>query len=362
MALRCHAPTLKCHSFIFLKQLGFGSYRRLGTPQSLLKSTPDLPIGAQSGQPGRRPMSAFHDSEISRSILESLPTGLCVVDTQKRIALWSDGAERITGHLRHEVIGHRCVGEPLLHCDHQDCEWCDEDCPLARAMKTGQPAEAIGFLRHKAGHEIPVRVRAVPVRNAHGSIIGAAEMFENEQKVTVPDHREDRVRLPGCVDEITGLANHVMAQSRLRETLGTFTEVQVPFGILCFRLEGLEHFRASFGPEAASSLLRVVAHTLEGALWRTDFVSRWSDDEFLVILNGCQAEGLRSVRERLRHMLASDGIEWWGERRSLPISIGQATAQPGDTIVSLMERAQKSRAAASAGHVPGATANTGSGS
>jgi len=24
---------------------------------------------------------------------------------QKRILLWSDGAERITGHLRHEVIG-----------------------------------------------------------------------------------------------------------------------------------------------------------------------------------------------------------------------------------------------------------------
>jgi len=307
-------------------------------------------------------MFALSDSEISRGILESLPTGLCVVDMQKRIALWSDGAERITGHLRHEVIGRCCVGKSLLHCDHQDCEWCNEDCPLARAMKTGQPAEAIGFLRHKAGHEIPVRARAVPVRNTHGSIIGAAETFEDEQQVAVPDHREDRVKRPGCVDEVTNLASHVMAQSRLRETLATFTEVQVPFGILCFRFEGLEHFRASFGPEAASSLLRMVARTLEGALWRTDFVSRWSDDEFLVILNGCRDEGLRSVRERVRRMLASDGIEWWGERRSLPISIGQAAAQSGDTVESLMERVQQSLATASAGHAPAATGRTTSGS
>jgi len=302
-------------------------------------------------------MFAFHDSEICRSILESLSTGLCVVDTEKRIVLWSDGAERITGHLRHEVIGHCCVGEALLHCDHQDCEWCNEDCPLARAIKTAQPAQAIGFLRHKAGHEIPVRVRAVPVRNAHGSIMGAVETFDDDEPLVRRDCNEERMQLPNCVDNVTDLASHTMAQSRLRETLGTFAEVQVPFGILCFRLEGLEHFRASFGPEAASSLLRVVARTLEGALWRTDFVGRWSDDQFLVILNGCQDEALRSVRERIRRMLASDGIEWWGERRSLPVSIGQASAQPDDTIDSIMERAQKSLAAVPAKCARAATAS-----
>jgi len=291
-------------------------------------------------------MSGFHDPEISRSILENLPTGLCVADMEKRIVLWSDGAEQITGHMRHEVIGHCCVGEALLHCDQQDCEWCNEDCPLARAIKTGQPAEAIGFLRHKAGHEIPVRARAVPVRNAHGSIIGAAETFEEDRARR--DHPEDRMDLPDCVDGVTGMASHTMAQSRLREALGAFADVHVPFGILCFRLEGLVHFRSSFGPEAASSLLRMVARTLEGALWRSDFVSRWSEDQFLVILNGCREKVLRSVRERIRHILANDSIEWWGDRRSLPISIGQATAQPGDTIESLMDRAQKSTNAASA--------------
>jgi PAS domain S-box-containing protein len=51
-------------------------------------------------------MPAFEDSETYRVSLESLPTGLCVVDLQKKIVFgMSDGAERITGHLRHEVIG-----------------------------------------------------------------------------------------------------------------------------------------------------------------------------------------------------------------------------------------------------------------
>ena len=144
-------------------------------------------------------------------------------------------------------------------------------------------------------------------------------------------------------------------RSHLRQTLATFVEVQIPFGVLCLRLEGLQHFRASLGPEAASSLLRVVARSLESTLWTTDRIGRWSDDQFLVILNGCRAESLHAVSERVRRMLAGDGIEWWGERRSLPISIGEAAAQSGDTIDSLIERAQKSLETAAAWRVQAAS-------
>jgi len=84
-----------------------------------------------------------------------------------------------------------------------------------------------------------------------------------------------------------------------------------------------------------------VAHTLELAVWRTDHVGRWSDDQFLVILNGCSGDSLRAVGDRIGRMLASDGIEWWGEKRSLAVSIGHAAARPGDTGESMLERARQ---------------------
>ncbi|MFZ0862179.1 MAG: diguanylate cyclase [Candidatus Sulfotelmatobacter sp.] len=304
-------------------------------------------------------MTSFHDPDLCRSILESLPTGLCVLDMQKKIVFWSDGAERITGYLRHEVIGHSCVAETLLHCDQPGCEFCKEDCPIARAIKTAQPTEAVGLLHHKAGHEFPVRLGAVPIHNQHGSIIGAVETFEELQQVASPDRRENSLKLSGCIDNVTGVASAALMRSHLRQTLATFVEVQVPFGMLCLRLEGLQHFRASLGPEAASSLLRVVARSLESTLWTTDHVGRWSDDQFIVILNGCREESLHSVSERVRRMLAGDGIEWWGERRSLPVSIGEAAAQSDDTIDSLIERAQKSLETAKAWRVHSASAASG---
>jgi hypothetical protein len=76
------------------------------------------------------------------------------------------------------VTGRCYVSETLLHCDQPGCDFCNQDCPVARAMKTWQPVEAIGFLRPKTGDEIPVRIHAVPVHNQHGSVIGAVETFE----------------------------------------------------------------------------------------------------------------------------------------------------------------------------------------
>jgi len=206
-------------------------------------------------------------------------------------------------------------------------------------MKTAHPVEASGFLNHKSGYEVPVRIRAVPVHNLHGSIIGAVETFDELEQ---NDLQSTEKSLPGSVDDVTGVASPAQTKSLLCEALAAFNQRQVAFVVLRLRLQGLEHFRAAFGPDAASSLLRVVARSLASDLWRTDVVGRWADDEFLVILSSCSDESLPLVRERLRRVLANDSIEWWGERRSLPVSIGDATPQAGDTAESILERAQKS--------------------
>lgn len=289
-------------------------------------------------------MSAFDDSEICCTILANLPTGLCVVDIHKRILFWSTGAERITGRLRHEVVGHCCSEEATLHCSSLARDICNQECLLDRAIKNAQLTEGIIFLQHKAGHDIRVRVRAVPVHNVHGSIVGAVETFEMEASANLGGQARS-TELPGGLDELTGICSKASMQSHLHKTLRSFDEMQVPFAVLCFRMQELDRFRASFGPEAASSLLRVLAQTLKGALWQTDFVGRWNDDQFLVILNGCREDALPLVRERLTAMLCNDSIDWWGERRSLPISVGQATPQLGDTVTSLLERVQNSRPA-----------------
>jgi diguanylate cyclase (GGDEF)-like protein/PAS domain S-box-containing protein len=283
-------------------------------------------------------MSAFDEFDVCRNILESLLTGVCVIDLQKRIVFWSHGAERITGRLHHDVIGRSCVEEALLHCRQSGCEFCSEECPIGRAMKMGRAVEGSGFLHHKSGYEVPVRIRALPVHNQRGSIIGAVETFDElEQSDLQPREKP----LAGCLDEVTGVASRAPMKTHLQDALAAFTDRGVPFTVLRFRVEGLGRFRAAFGPDAASSLLRVMARSLASELWQTDILGRWADDEFLAILNGCNRESLPGVRERLRRILTNDAIEWWGERRSLRVSIADAAARAEDTIESILDRTQK---------------------
>lgn len=291
-------------------------------------------------------MSSSNEPEIWRGVLESLSIGVCVLDVQKRIVLWSDGAERITGYLRHEVVGRSCVPQPILHCDQPGCEFCSEECPLARAMKTAHRFASAALLHHKAGHEIPVRTHALPVHNQHGSIIGAVETFE---EIHEPANSEERIRTwQSDLDPVTSATRRDATETYMARAMSAFREKNIPFGILFLRVEGLPGFRARFGTEAASSFLRLVARTLEGALGMAEVVGRWAEDQFLVLLLGCEEEALRSMRERVRRIVAGEGIEWWGERHSLPVSIGEASIRPDDTLEMLIDRAQASLDTASA--------------
>jgi diguanylate cyclase (GGDEF)-like protein/PAS domain S-box-containing protein len=287
-------------------------------------------------------MHEFQDWEICRGILESLPAGVCVVDLKKRVVFWSDGAERITGYLRREVVGRDCVSSILPQCDKVQGQACPETCLTDSAIRNARRVEAIGFIHHKDGHRLQLVVAAIPIHNAHGSIIGAVEMFDDHYHTENSKHRQETLKLSGCVDEVTGLPNHAMMRSHLRESLATFLDLHVPVAILCLHVEGLDHFRSNFGGEAAASILRAIGQTLETALWKTDLAGRWSDDRFLAILNGCTEQTVQAVCTRLSRMLSDEGIEWWGEARSLPVTLGQTSAEPGDSIESILQRAEDS--------------------
>ena len=84
-----------------------------------------------------------------------------------------------------------------------------------------------------------------------------------------------------------------------------------------------------------------MVRTIESCLWTSDLVGRWSDDQFLLLVDGNREEGIEALRARIRRMLAAEGIEWWGERRSLPVLIVATAAETGDTVESVVQRLQE---------------------
>jgi diguanylate cyclase (GGDEF)-like protein/PAS domain S-box-containing protein len=285
-------------------------------------------------------MPVFDDPETYREILDGLQIGVSVIDLQRKIVFWSDGAEQITGYARIDVLGHSCTENIFLHCNEVSCEMCADKCSISAALHDAKPVENVGLIHHKSGHRTPVRTWAAPLRDKHGSMIGIIQTFENEFAVVGPDPVDHSMKERGCLDEMTGLPNQATMQSHLREKLKTFAELQIPFGIVCVEAHELGQFRARYGQEASKSILQVLARTLRNTVWPTDFVGRWSEDRFLVILSGCGEAALQAISERMLKMMASTTIHWWGEELSVAVSIGRTSAVANDTVESILQRAQ----------------------
>ncbi len=285
-------------------------------------------------------MSGLEQAEIFRAVLEALPTGVYFVDRNKKIAFWNDGAERITGYLRQDVVGRACRDDILVQGTENGSVVCAPTCPVADTIHDGQPRNTMVYIRHRAGHRILVQVRTVPIRDGRGVIIGAAESFD-ELRMRTQNRRQGDRMIEACIDETTDVPNHESLQSTLEEMLASLTEQQQPCGLLLVRVDQLNEFKLAHGPDAADTMLRAVAQTLKNSLRGTDIVGRWDKETLLAILPECMPSPVEELSKRVQRIAGSVSIEWWGDQLSPTVSVAGATAQKGDSISTLMARAEE---------------------
>lgn len=285
-------------------------------------------------------MAAELTPEIYRAVLDSLPIGVYLVDRNRRIVLWNNEAEKLTGYLGQEVVGHRCWDGLLMHCDENNTVLCGVACPLSHTMHDGQPRETDVFLRHKGGQRIPVRVRAAPLRNEDGCIIGAVECFE-ERVVFPAADAQGHCGEDLSIDHVTEMPDRQAMRKRLQAAVEDFAANPIPFGVLSMTVADLDLLRRTYGRRAVNAILYVTAQTLSKNLGPNDMVGRWSQDGFLAIMPGCHAAALLKSAEMLKKLVGLTGVPWWGDRLSVTLYAGGAVVRAGDTPESLAGRADE---------------------
>jgi PAS domain S-box-containing protein len=262
------------------------------------------------------------DSQLYRSILESLPAAVYVVDRERRILLWNGQAEQVSGYKRHEVIGRACRDDILMHCNEHGTILCGEACPLAETMHDGRPREVEVYMRHKLGHRVPVRMRAVVVRNESGSIIGAAELFE--EIAVIPSRVLDRPSI----------------ETLLHAQCVDYGERHIPFGILLIEIDGPRVDRM-YGHPAEDGVTAELTATVSQCMRREDRLGWWSENRLLAILPNCWPPALAEAAESLRELVAQTTVPWWGDRLKLAVKVGRADAHDGDSAEALVARCER---------------------
>jgi diguanylate cyclase (GGDEF)-like protein len=154
--------------------------------------------------------------------------------------------------------------------------------------------------------------------------------------------KAERFQLAAMKDGLTGLYNRNAFDAKIQETLKAFNEIGEPFSIILFDVDRFKEINDTFGHVAGDKVLKKVAQCLKESFRKNDFIARYGGDEFVVAIERLTRE---MARERvLNFRKALKKRRFTSHARgdvTLTVSAGIALAMDGDTLESLIERADK---------------------
>lgn len=279
------------------------------------------------------------EDKFHKNLIDNLYDGVYFVDTNRQITYWNKGAERITGHPAEHMVGKFCNDNILDHVTNDGCHLCLEGCPLMATINDGQPREAEVHLRHADGYRVPVLVRTTPIFDEYNKVIGAVEVFSNNQSLFKMKRRVDELELDVFRDALTGVGNRKLLEIKIKSAIAEYQQHQIPFGLLFLDIDHFKAVNDTYGHKEGDLVLQNTAKNMTGHLRNTDICGRWGGEEFIAVLFNVNLKNLSRVAEKLRAMIANSTVTISGEQISVTASIGAALVRKGDTMEGIIERA-----------------------
>jgi PAS domain S-box-containing protein len=280
--------------------------------------------------------SDFLDNpKLFRHLVEELPVGIYIVDRDGLIRFWNRGAEQLTGHLSHDVVGHG-FKDIVQTCDRRGNSLSGERCPVTMTISQRKAQGCTAFYLHKNGHRTAVRIRTRPIfeYGECGDAIGGATVLFEEAFV----YREELPGPPmyGCLDATTGVPSRRLTRAVLNECMAGMEESHTGFGLLRIRVLGLEEFGSKHGPQSVVPFLHTTAQTLRNSLDAENFLGCWGENEFLVVLPSASPMMVAMAAEILLNLLSHSEVSWWGDRFLVEAEVTYTVATVGKGLESLL--------------------------
>jgi diguanylate cyclase len=169
----------------------------------------------------------------------------------------------------------------------------------------------------------------------------SAKLAASTREVNALTEHLQRAQSEALLDSLTGLKNRRGLERAVEDLL------REPPGLLgsALLLADIDHFKGvndTYGHVLGDKVIRAVAHVLRSSIKGRDVAARLGGEEFAILLPQTSVTGAAALAEQIRGTVAQgricrpDGNESIGQ---VTLSVGVAAARSGDTLESLLERA-----------------------
>jgi diguanylate cyclase (GGDEF)-like protein/PAS domain S-box-containing protein len=273
-----------------------------------------------------------------RRLFDHVNDGVYFVDTERRITYWNKAAERLTGYRADEVLGKSCRDDMLVHVDECGRCICRDGCPLAATIDDGRDRQTTVYLKHKLGHRLAVRVRATPLVDDDGEIVGAAELFNVDRSSEAFRQQMYELQSLAFTDPLTRLANRQYLEQSLSRQMTDAAAFDWRLGLILIDVDHMRKINDTFTHAVGDRVLEIVAHDIVENLRSFDIAGRFGADRFLVMQPHASCGQLLATAERIRMLIDRSHFHAATGRVKITASVGATLIRHGDTDQTVIDR------------------------
>lgn len=159
----------------------------------------------------------------------------------------------------------------------------------------------------------------------------------------------DAIRFESLSDELTTLANRKHFDQSIERLLREAQSGKQSFALVMTDIDYFKLFNDNFGHQTGDQVLRLVGLSVKQMVRAADIPCRYGGEEFGILLPGATLEQARLIAESIRTAVMSKDLvkRSTGENLgNITISAGVSSWQPGDSTLSIIERADEALYAA----------------
>jgi diguanylate cyclase (GGDEF)-like protein len=136
-------------------------------------------------------------------------------------------------------------------------------------------------------------------------------------------------------DQLTKIHNRKSCDDILENKCGENTA----FSVIMFDIDNFKRINDTYGHVAGDEVLVKIAELALKLIRKDDVLARWGGEEFVIITHGATLKEAEELAKRLKEQLTL--IEYHGQKQSITCSFGVTAFLTGDTVTSIIRRADQ---------------------